>query len=61
MEKEQCNNNECGEYFIIDIQLDFGVGNKEKEEIICPHCGELNGTIMTSGHINPIKCKNPDK
>jgi DNA-directed RNA polymerase subunit RPC12/RpoP len=47
MEKLKCN--ECKKDFDYEIIEANGIGNKEKEEINCPYCGDEYRTLMTSG------------
>lgn len=46
---------ECGKKFTVEIMGDTYPGGKEREEIWCPHCGALNGHIMTSGIVRTQK------
>ena len=42
--------NHCGKKYSVENRNDRFPGGKEKEEIICPHCGEIDGYMMTSGY-----------
>ena len=33
----------------------FHPGGKDKEDIVCPYCGSIDGSIMTSGYIHTQK------
>lgn len=45
----------CGKLFDYSVGGDIYPGGKEKEDIDCPHCGENNGYVMTSGFVNSYK------
>ena len=49
MTEEICK--KCGGKFHWEIINAGYPGGKDKEEIICPHCGEINGHRMTAGTI----------
>ena len=52
---ERVNNtlcNKCGHRFQWINRGDIFVGGKENEDIICPNCGSVNGSIMTSGYVH---------
>lgn len=42
--------NHCGKKYSVENQGDMFHGGKEREEIICPHCGKIDGYMMTSGY-----------
>lgn len=42
---------ECGRQFEVRNEGDMFPGGKDKEEIYCPHCHTINGSIMTSGKV----------
>lgn len=46
---------ECRKEFVWKNVGDVYAGGKDREEIICPYCGEINGTRMTSGRIEARK------
>lgn len=49
MEKEKCNDPECGKEFSVHL-IGGGVpGGKEREEVVCPYCHSVVRTEMTSG------------
>jgi len=39
----------CGKEFECKVTSMNVPGGKDKENIGCPYCGEINGTVMTSG------------
>lgn len=48
MDKEKYSCKVCEKKFEVELVGAIYPGCKEKEEILCPHCGAENGTIMTS-------------
>lgn len=50
----ECNCEKCNGHFEYHEDGAIYPGGKDKEDIICPYCGEKNGTIMTSGF---VRCK----
>ncbi len=40
----------CGKKYSVENRSDVFPGGKEREEIICPHCGKIDGYMMTSGY-----------
>ena len=52
---ERVNNTicgKCGNGFHWSNRGDIYEGSKEKEDINCPHCGSVNGSIITSGYVH---------
>ena len=51
-----CGN--CEKKYSVSNKGDHWPGGKDREEIICPHCGHIDGHMMTSG--NPRTEKEED-
>ena len=45
----------CGKKYMVENHGDCYPGCKEKEEIVCPHCKEIDGYMTTSGWPYVIK------
>ena len=45
----------CGKRYVVINYGDHFPGGKEKEEIICPWDGHIDGTMMTSGFVRTEK------
>lgn len=45
----------CKKKYSVVNQGDCHPGGKEREEIICPHCGHIDGHMMTSGFPKTFK------
>jgi len=55
---EKSNNKickECKHEFQWSNRDDIFPGGKDKEDIVCPYCGSIDGSIMTSGYIHTQK------
>jgi len=60
------NNNtkckKCGKEFKTEVTDMRVPGGKDRENIHCPYCNEINGSVMTSGFVFTEKIKDiPDK
>ena len=51
----------CGKLFEYRIVGTIYPGGKEREDIVCPRCGETNGSEMTSAFIQTYKIDEADK
>lgn len=47
--------NECGKSFYYELYGPVYPGCKTSEDILCPYCGSVCGSKMTSQFINTIK------
>lgn len=47
----------CNKKYTWSIAGTVYPGGKEKEEIICPYSGEINGYEMTSAFVESYRCK----
>lgn len=45
----------CGKMYSVSNDGDRWPGGKDREEIICPHCGHVDGYMMTSGFPRTFK------
>ena len=45
----------CGKEFTVEVLSMNVPGCLEKEEIICPYCGKINGGCMTSCFVKTYK------
>lgn len=41
----------CGKSFSWSVEGDVWPGGKDREDVQCPHCGHVTGTVMTSGYV----------
>ena len=48
-EMEVCS--KCGKQFSWAVSGDVWPGGKDREDIICPYCGECTGSVVTSGFL----------
>ena len=49
MDREIRTCGHCGQQYFVENRMDCYPGCREREEIICPHCGEIDGYMKTSG------------
>ena len=49
------NCKKCGKKFRVEVTTMGVPGGKDREEITCPYCSQLNGYRMTSGFVNTYK------
>lgn len=55
MERYEMNCKKCGKKFRVEVTTMGVPGGKDREEITCPYCSQLNGYRMTSGFVNTYK------
>jgi DNA-directed RNA polymerase subunit RPC12/RpoP len=53
MEIVTCKN--CGKEFLYKVTDMQVPGGKDREDINCPYCGEINGTVVTSVFVYSYK------
>lgn len=51
----------CGKEFKYKVTSMNVPGGKDKENIDCPYCGEINGAVMTSGFVYTHKIEDDRK
>ncbi len=51
----------CGKEFDYEVYGDTYPGCKDREEIECPYCGEINAYEMTSGFVKTFPIKDDEK
>ena len=54
-----CSN--CKKEFYYEVTDMRVPGGKDKEYILCPYCGHVNGSVMTSGFVFTYKEKAQEK
>ncbi|MDR7239197.1 Zn finger protein HypA/HybF involved in hydrogenase expression [Neobacillus drentensis] len=55
------NCKKCGKEFYFQVTEMNVPGGKEREYINCPHCGETNGSVVTSGVVYIHKIEESSK